>query len=73
MRSATTGEMDHVLSRAQVNDELRGRIVELFRFGDLVKFAQQRVTLKQRSAHITEVREVVDELQRHKPNGESAS
>ncbi|MDA3949559.1 MAG: hypothetical protein PF508_10040 [Spirochaeta sp.] len=73
VRSATTGEMDHVLTRAHVDEELRTRIVELFRFGDLVKFARQRVTLEQRTVHVTEVRAVVDALQRHKPDGESAS
>jgi hypothetical protein len=56
-----------------VDEELRTRIVELFRFGDLVKFARQRVTLEQRTVHVTEVRAVVDALQRHKPDGESAS
>ena len=67
VRSATTGEMDHVLSRAHVTEDLRLRIVELFRFGDLVKFARQRVTIEQRTAHVAEVRQVVDALQRHKP------
>lgn len=73
VRSATTGEMDHVLTRAHVHDDVRARVVELFRFGDLVKFARQRVTLEQRTIHLTEVRAVVDALQQRKPGGESAS
>jgi hypothetical protein len=63
IRSATTGEMNRVLRHKTVPDDERARLVELFEFGDLVKFAGRRVTLAERTAHIEEVRSIVATLQ----------
>ncbi|MFA7566464.1 MAG: hypothetical protein WCY01_05505 [Alkalispirochaeta sp.] len=62
-RSATTGEMDRALRRAAVDEDERARIVTLFTFGDLVKFAGKRVTLADRTGHMDEVTAVVTALQ----------
>lgn len=64
VRSATTGELDGVLSRAGIDDESRRRIVSLFQFGDLVKFANQKVGIEARSRHVQELQRVVETLQR---------
>ncbi|MFP4151216.1 MAG: hypothetical protein ACLFR8_04300 [Alkalispirochaeta sp.] len=69
VRSATTGELDHVLSRAGFAPGLRRSIIDLFQFGDLVKFAHRRVTLNERNGHIEEMRRIVETLQRHGPGG----
>jgi hypothetical protein len=69
VHSATTGELDHVLSRARFSPELRGQIIDLFRFADLVKFAHRRVTLNERNGHIDEIRKIAETLQRHGPGG----
>ncbi len=63
VRSSTTGEMDRVLRRASVDEEERSRLVKLFQFGDLVKFAGRRVSLAERTVHIEEVRSIVATLQ----------
>lgn len=63
-RSATTIELDSVLSAGGIDAENRQRIVGLFRFGDLVKFAGRRVTLDEREQHIEEMRTIVGVLQR---------
>jgi hypothetical protein len=63
-RSATTGELDQQLRRAGVDEALRERLVALFQFGDLVKFAGRRVTVDDRTHHLEEVRTVALELRR---------
>lgn len=64
IRSATTGELPRYLSRAGIDDETGDRIVSLFQFGDLVRFANQRVTVQDRSDHLELVRDVSAQLQR---------
>ncbi len=63
-RSATTGELDVQLRRAGIPAEPRTRLVDLFRFGDLVKFANRRVTVDDRTRHLEEVRAVTAGLQK---------
>jgi len=69
VHSATTGELEHVLGRARFSPELRSSIIDLFRFGDLVKFAHRRVTLSERNSHIDEIRRIAETLQRYGPGG----
>jgi hypothetical protein len=64
IRSATTGELPLVLARAGVRDEEAARLVALYRFGDLVKFASQRVTVEDRERHLEEARNLALGLQR---------
>lgn len=64
-RSATTGELDVQLRRVGIPPAARGRLVELFQFGDLVKFANRRITVADRTRHLEEVREVTAQLQRN--------
>ena len=64
IRSATTGELPAVLARAGVRDDEGSRLVALYRFGDLVKFASQRVTLEDREHHLEEARTLAAGLQR---------
>ncbi len=66
VRSATTGEMERVLKRAAVGEDERTRLVALFQFGDLVKFASKRVSLAERNEHIEEVRSIIATLQEQK-------
>jgi hypothetical protein len=69
-RSATTGELDQQLRRVGIDPELRKRLVALFQFGDLVKFAGRRVTVDDRTHHLEEVRTIAVELRRQE-RGES--
>lgn len=63
-RAATTGELDQVLAAAGITGENRDRIVELFQFGDLVKFAGRRVSIEEREQHIDQLRKIVEEMQK---------
>jgi len=63
-RSATTGELDVYLRREGIPEEHRQRLIELFQFGDLVKFANRRVTVHDRSRHLEAVKTLSGELQR---------
>ncbi|MFW5694166.1 MAG: hypothetical protein ACOCYB_03285 [Alkalispirochaeta sp.] len=63
-RSATTGELDVHLRKAGIPEEQRHRLIELFQFGDLVKFANRRVTVHDRTHHLEAVKTLSSELQR---------
>jgi len=63
-RSATTGELDRYLRKERIPEEQRQRLIELFRFGDLVKFANRRVTVHDRTYHLEVVKSLSGELQR---------
>ena len=63
-RSATTGELDPQLRRVGIPAEQRARVIELFQFGDLVKFANHRVTVHDRTRHLEAVKVLSGELQR---------
>jgi hypothetical protein len=65
IRSATSNELDLHLGRSGIPEEEREPIVQLFRFGDLVKFANRRVTVDERERHLQLVREITSTLQRH--------
>lgn len=62
--SATTGELDHRLRNSGVSADDRARLVDLFRFGDLVKFANRRVTVAERTEHLEQVRALLRETHR---------
>ena len=62
-RAATTGELSSLLVRQRVPGELTARIVALFAFGDLVKFANQAVTVEDRTTHAAELLSVSAEFQ----------
>lgn len=63
-RSATTGELDIHLRKAGIPPEQRHGLIELFHFGDLVKFANRRVTVHDRTRHLEAVKRLAEELQR---------
>lgn len=63
-RSATTGELDVYLRKEGIPVEQRQRLIELFQFGDLVKFANRRVTVHDRTYHMDAVKALAGELQR---------
>lgn len=62
--SATTGELGARLTKAGLDETVVQSVVELFRVGDLVKFANRRVTLDERHAHLEQLHNLV--LQTHK-------
>jgi hypothetical protein len=68
-RSATTGELDVQLRRSGVPAEQRQGLIELFQFGDLVKFANRRVTVHDRTRHLEAVKRLSSELQRREWEG----
>lgn len=59
LRSATTGELDRRLQRVHITAEARRDLIELFQFGDLVKFANHRVSVDDRTRHLESLRHVV--------------
>lgn len=61
--AATTGELAEHLQRlsASVND--RDRLLQLFRYGDLVKFASVEAPVAQRASHLGELRSVVESVE----------
>lgn len=71
--SATTGELGGRLDRAGVPDAVRERIEALFRFGDLVKFAQQTVTREDRARHLEELRTLAQEVYKQRKHREGAT
>lgn len=62
--AATTEELDGRLEQANAPPEVRQILVEMFRFGDLVKFAQQAVTLEDRTRHLDELRTLAQAVHR---------
>ncbi|MFW5827496.1 MAG: hypothetical protein ACOCU4_05370 [Alkalispirochaeta sp.] len=69
-RSATTGELDRYLRKEGIPEEQRQRLIELFQFGDLVKFANRRVTVHDRTYHLEAVKSLSGELQRAEWEGQ---
>jgi|AACY02.2.fsa_nt_gi hypothetical protein len=66
LRSATTVELDEKLVRIGVPDDARRRIREMFTVGDLVRFANRRVSLEERHAHLEDLRVITRELHRRR-------
>ena len=64
--SATTGELSPLLQRAGVDDEMCATVVELFQFGDLVKFAYRTVTLEDRTRHLDDFRRLAQTVYRQR-------
>ncbi len=62
--SSTTAELPRFLSAAGVPSEVRERIVEVFQFGDLVKFASRHAGIETRKAHLTEIRNAAVRIQK---------
>ncbi len=66
--ASTTEELDGRLQQAGAPPEVRHVLVEIFRFGDLVKFAQQTVTLDDRTRHLEELRDLAQTVYRARKN-----
>ncbi|TVR66238.1 MAG: hypothetical protein EA427_16440 [Spirochaetaceae bacterium] len=64
--AATTEELEGRLEEAKAPAEIRRGLVEMFRFGDLVKFAQQTVTLEDRTRHLDELRRLAQMAYRNR-------
>lgn len=64
--AATTEELEDRLAGAKAPPEVRRVLVEMFQFGDLVKFAQQTVTLEDRTRHLDELRRLAQLVHRTK-------
>ncbi|TVQ35832.1 MAG: hypothetical protein EA384_15535 [Spirochaetaceae bacterium] len=64
--SATTAELDAYLEQLLFEAEDRRKLLELFRHGDLVKFAALPAPAEQRSEHITDLRAVADNLEQRR-------
>ncbi len=61
--AATTGEIGAYLQRLPATDADRERLLQLFRYGDLVKFASVEASVSQRATHLGELRSVVESLE----------
>ncbi len=59
--SATTGEMPVLLEQSGIDPATKSGIVEMFQFGDLVKFAHHTVSLEDRVRHLEQLRKVAAE------------
>ncbi len=66
IESATTGELDFVLSRTGIPVAEKERLIELFRFGDLVKFANKRVSVDDRTRHLSDIKEISQTLHKRR-------
>lgn len=64
--SSTTAELPLVLEKTSMPEEVRKKIVAVFRFGDLVKFANQRAKLDQRKNHLDDLRNAVMRVHRRR-------
>lgn len=74
IRAATTEELDEKLESAAAPPDVRRVLVEMFRFGDLVKFAQQTVTVEDRTRHLEELRSLAHAVHRaRKDSGKEQS
>lgn len=60
LAAATTAELGDCLSRTALDAQAQARVVALFAFGDLVKFAHLEVTIDDRRYHSDELRQIVD-------------
>jgi hypothetical protein len=66
IRAATTEELEERLAQAGAAPDTRRTLVEMFRFGDLVKFAQYTVTVEDRTRHLAELRALAQEAYRNR-------
>lgn len=64
--SATTGELDERLMRIGIPEDSRVRIRTMFEVADLVRFANRRVSLEERTLHLEDLRVITGELHRQK-------
>ena len=60
LAAATTAELAERLSRTSLDRHVQSRVVELFAFGDLVKFAHVAVTIDDRRRHSDELKRIAD-------------
>lgn len=60
LAAATTAELGDCLSQTALDPQAQARVVALFAFGDLVKFAHLEVTIDDRRYHSDELRQIVD-------------
>ncbi|SIQ64129.1 hypothetical protein SAMN05920897_11240 [Alkalispirochaeta americana] len=68
LRAATTGEMNGRLEQAGVPPEVREPLMEMFRFGDLVKFADHPVTMEDRQGDLERLRDLASRVYRERRN-----
>ena len=66
LRAATTGELEDRLSRIGIPEDSRERLREMFEVADLVRYANRRVSLEERTAHLEDLRVITRELHRKK-------
>lgn len=66
IRAATTEELEERLTQAGASADARRTLVDMFRFGDLVKFAQYTVTVEDRMRHLKELRTLAQEAYRNR-------
>lgn len=66
LRAATTGELEERLSRIGIPVDSRERLRGMFEIADLVRYANRRVSLEERSAHLEDLRVITRELHRRK-------
>ncbi|MCG8479539.1 MAG: hypothetical protein MI724_10620 [Spirochaetales bacterium] len=66
IESATTGELDFVLGRTSIPIPEKERLIELFRFGDLVKFANKRVSVDDRMRHLSDIKDIAQTLHKRR-------
>ena len=62
--AATTEELEDRLVQARAPAEVREVLLEMFRFGDLVKFAHRTVTVHDRTRHLEELRALAQSVHR---------
>lgn len=62
--AATTLELQGYLEELLDDPRDRERVMDLFHYGDLVKFARRRAPVKSRRQHLETVRELVERLER---------
>lgn len=67
--SATTGELEERLSRIRVPEDSRARLRAMFEIADLVRFANRRVSLDERTTHLEDLRVIAAELHHRKNEG----
>ena len=60
LAAATTAELAERLSRTSLDQQVQSRVVKLFAFGDLVKFAHVAVTVDDRRYHSDELKRIAD-------------
>ncbi len=62
--SSTTAELPGLLERTGIPEDIREQIVQVFRFGDLVKFASRRAGIEKRLAHLKVIRSAAISIHR---------